>query len=93
MDEEQLNQDIANTWSDELNNVLATFDILLSGVDALSILPPNAVRALHGSLRSLTAADFALIAQRANEDCETDRIRSEHIQEAVQRTLQHWDGH
>jgi hypothetical protein len=87
MDESQFNLDVLSSWTDALNHVLDPLDILLSGVDAASILPKGATKTAYQSLRAYGEDDFVLIAERANQYCETDQIRPEQIREAVRRTL------
>jgi hypothetical protein len=84
-------RDVLNTWTDELNAALAPFGILLSGADAASILPSGDLASPYDALRAYAEDDFVAIAKQANEDCSTDRIRTDHIRDAVRRTLWHWD--
>jgi len=81
---------VLSTWTDQLNAALHPLDILLSGVDAMSIFPPLARGSPLDVLRSLTDAQIAQIAEAANRYCETDRIDASHIREAVERTKWHW---
>ena len=93
MDEVQRNLNVLSTWTDELNYALDPLDILLSGVDAASILPKGASRSAYQALQAFGEDDFRVIAERANQYCETDRIRPEQIRDAVGRTLRSWADH
>ena len=81
---------VLTTWTHQLNAALHPLDILLSGVDALSIFPELARGSPLEVLRSVTDTQIAQIAEAANRYCETDRIGAGHIREAVERTKWHW---
>jgi len=81
---------VLSTWTDQLNAALHPLDILLSGVDALSIFPQLARGSPLDVLRSVTDTQIAEIAKAANRYCETDRIDASHIRLAVERTKWHW---
>jgi hypothetical protein len=86
----QSDADVLSTWTDQLNAALQPLGILLSGVDAASILSlPGRGSALE-KLRSVTEAEIALIADATNHYCETDRIEASHIRKAVEGTKWHW---
>jgi len=57
-----------------LNDALEPLRILLSGEDAVSIVPARARGSPLEKLRSLTDAETANIAEAANRYCETDRM-------------------
>ncbi len=83
-------QDVLNTWTDELNAALHPLGILVSGVDAAGILPVGAVTSPLEALRALTDADIISIAETANKEFATRQISAEDIRVAVARTRRHY---
>jgi hypothetical protein len=86
----QSDADVLSTWTDELNAALQPLGILLAGVDAASILSIPGRGPVLEKLRSVTEAEIVLIADAANQYCETDRIEASHIRKAVEGTKRHW---
>ena len=82
--------DVLSTWTDELNAALHPLGILLSGVDAASILSLPKRGSVLEKLRTLTEAEIILMADAANRYCETDRIEPSHIRNAVEGSKWHW---
>jgi hypothetical protein len=89
MTDEKPDTDVLGTWTNELNNALYPFDILLSGVDAASILPFKLKDVLQ-RLQDLTDEDIAKMAVAANEAFGTDGIEPAHIRTAVEGTKWNW---
>ena len=86
------NDSMMSTWTRELNASLVALDILLSGIDAASILPQSFLKSpnYYDAFKALSDEAIAAIAANANEYCETDRIGVEEIRSAVKWTLWHW---
>ena len=88
----QQDLDVLGTWTDQLNHALHPLDILLSGVDAMSILGLPKSGSVLEKLRSATDEEIVSIAEAANRYCETDRIEAGHIRLAIERSKWHWQG-
>lgn len=80
----------ASTWTDELNAALHPLGILLSGVEAATVLEPLGNRSLLATVRAATEEDILRFAQTANAFLETDQITPAHIREAIDRTKWHY---
>lgn len=78
-----------STWTDELNAALHPLGLLLSGVEAASVLEPLRDRSLLATLRAATEEDALRFAQAANRFLETSGITPAHIMQAIERTRWH----
>ena len=82
--------DVLSTWTDELNAALEPLGIMLSGADAASVLSLPKRGSVLERLRAATEAEIVLMADAANQYCETDRIEPRHIRRAVEGCQRHW---
>ena len=90
MPDETRDADVLNTWTDALNAELQSLGLLLSGLDATSILCTLGRGPVLDVLRAAREAEVARLTEAANRYCETDKIEQTQIRRAIDRTVWHW---
>ena len=88
----QQDLNVLSTWTDQLNYALDPLGILLSGVDATSILGLPKSGSVLEKLCSATEEEIVSIADAANRYCETGKIEMRHIRQAIERSKWHLQG-